>query len=610
MIRSERVVAALDDATRDPAVMAVTIDFWDTLVERAESASVVRMRVCEWVVAEWNLGLSASQLHGAFNDVSKALCIAATQVGRDYEFRASTAWIAVLREMMGSVADLHERAAAVADVEVAENVRATRVHSSVIDALRRLQGIPILVLSDNELAVEQLQSIAAAHDLHLPSVLVSSTEGRTKRSGRLFEAALQELCQPPTNVLHVGDDDWGDRRMPKRLGIRIPVLPIPPVEHGAQTSMPPTGPKMRSAQAVFRPDLLGRAVAHFIRFVEAEIERTSAERVIFVGSEGTFFSQFFAERKRNDDVVYQVTNLGRRHFLGAAIARDPSWVVQRCLVSGIRVAGIGSLAVDPDGSRGSFSEAEQAGRSLVEEFWEAGRVDSGSLPLGAEVYQDVARRRTKDIGADVNSSGLLVVDIGYRATSARAISMTLGRDVTSVGMFGEARYLNGRSGRFTSWLRIATPDEEAPKGSAQATGIPRVLLPLEVLLAAGPRAPRADVQMDVMRRDLSMAAQRELASVGGESSENRLDDVAVWTALIEEPPRAFARSVFRAFHEDDLQGVRGEWVPRSTRILRDRREWLEGSTALLTPVGAVFLDGAVRVAKRVRDLTRGDGRQG
>lgn len=604
MSRSTLVAAALREASSDQTLHAITIDFWDTLVERSASPWQVRRRVCAWAVAEWALGVSAADLHRLYDDVAEGLAIAATQIGLDYEYRASTAWMAVLRECMGEDQRLGEFAEALAQEEIVQNVRATSVAPDVVAALRNLDVLPFAVVSDNEMSPDQLGSIAREHGLELPRIFVSSEQGLTKRSGRLFHHVLEALELSSDRVMHIGDDDVGDRQTPRRLGMKLPATRIPSAVHSEQAS---TKRHAEPAKTFSQPgpEALGRTVANFVLFVEREISVVGADRVVFLGSEGSFFSEFFSSRSQGDDVIYQVVNLGRRHFLGAALARDPDWVIQRCLVSGTSLTSIGAIVADPYGNRTDVADYASAARPVIESFWRTGWVDPESMPLPAHEYDSVALARSAELGASAGESSLLVVDVGYRATSARAIGALVKCRVSSVGMFGEARYLEGRPNRMVSWLGV---DAELVATGGSSASIPRVLLPLEVLLASGPRAPRHDARLAKFQRSIVASAHQHLREGLELTQKARAADADSWTALVVQPSRGLARSIFEAIHEDDLQrdsAGGGGWRPR---LLDDRKRWRQGVTAVLTPVGASLLDWSVSAVVSLRRRFRSVGR--
>ena len=604
MTREGAVVAALRQAAADPSVNAVTIDFWDTLVERIEPANDVRSAVCAWAVAEWSLPLNAADVHALFDDVAAALSSAATQIGLDYEYRASTAWSAVLREILGGGTLQAERVQAIALAEVRLSVQRTRVAPAVVSEMLKMPRLPIVVVSDNEMSAGQLSAIASAHGLALPRILVSSEHGRTKRSGALLKAALVEASEPAQRVMHIGDDERGDRVMPARLGMRVPDVPVPPAEHMGTQSLGASGSAARHGSDRVAPDRLGGSVAHFVRFVQAEIRRVEPDRVVFLGSEGSYFSQFFTSREDGDGATYQVASLGRRHFLGGAVARDPSWVVQRCLVSGIPVSSIGAVLVDPNGEQPRQAEAEVVGPRAVESFWRSGQVRVAELPLAPSAYEDAAGERVRELGIVNDRERLLVVDVGYRATAAQAIALLAGNDVHSVAMFGEARYLVAGSERFTWWLSVKATQWGTSTTDPGEEAVPKVTPPLEVLLAAGPRAPLGDSTLASTRRAIASAASRHLVTTSSLGEAERLMDAETWTALIEAPPRAVARSVLRALHDDDLHSAFAPARSRRPRALQDRVNWKQGSDAMLTRLGGAMLDSCVSTARRLRGRFR------
>jgi FMN phosphatase YigB (HAD superfamily) len=591
----------LREAVSREGIAGVTIDFWDTLVERTQPADLVRARVCDWIVTEWGMPLTGPQLHAVFDDMATAMCVASLDIGQEYEYRSAAVWRCVLREVADcDEAESADRAVRIYAAEVRESIAGSTVNPEVRRALAEAGQLPSLVVSDNEMSSEQLSAIAAGHGLRLPRILVSSEQGRSKRSGALLLDALRHLALEPARVMHIGDDPMGDRKSPRNLGMQLPSSAIP------ASGMPstPSGPDGQSAGRPHRgvtPEGLGMAVGHFVADAQRTLRAAGSANVILVGSEGAFFSTFFDRRPEGDDNVYLVSNLGRRHFLGAALCRDPSWVVQRSVLSNVRAEGLGALALDPLAHAREDSEAWRVGCELVLQLWSEGVVEADSLPRSAETYEAARGVRLRGLGLGLGVGEawreVVVIDIGYRATSARAIGMLADRRVTSLALFGDRPYIAGESLEASAWLSLEGRRTSPAEGQME---IPRELLPLEVLLAEGPRAPRGDAHLVAFRREVVSSARRSLAQGEIPGPGSKAQDAEAWTALVTRPPRDFARSVFDALHIDDLQSPPRR--RRRPRLLTDRAAWLPGSNAVLGSAGGALLDRVLDVARKTRML--------
>jgi hypothetical protein len=85
----------------------------------------------------------------------------------------------------------------------------------------RQAGLKLLITSDMYLSAEALSELLARHGLGgFSAIYVSSTQGRTKFSGKLFDHLLEQESIAPFRVLHVGDHPWSDGIAPASRGIR------------------------------------------------------------------------------------------------------------------------------------------------------------------------------------------------------------------------------------------------------------------------------------------------------------------------------------------------------------------------------------------------------
>ena len=85
----------------------------------------------------------------------------------------------------------------------------------------RQAGLKLLITSDMYLSAEALWDLLARHGLGgFSAIYVSSTQGRTKFSGKLFDHLLEQESITPFRVLHVGDHPWSDGIAPASRGIR------------------------------------------------------------------------------------------------------------------------------------------------------------------------------------------------------------------------------------------------------------------------------------------------------------------------------------------------------------------------------------------------------
>ncbi len=83
----------------------------------------------------------------------------------------------------------------------------------------------ILVISDMYLPQNKIAKILGKLGIQYDALFVSSEVQKTKGSGNLFLRVLAELKLQPADVLHIGDNKWGDFLMPMRLGMGAVHIP-------------------------------------------------------------------------------------------------------------------------------------------------------------------------------------------------------------------------------------------------------------------------------------------------------------------------------------------------------------------------------------------------
>ena len=91
----------------------------------------------------------------------------------------------------------------------------------------RQTGTRIVAVSDTALSAAELTVLI--NHFHGPGLIdrvYSSADAQaSKRYGTLFSAVLENESVAPSRVLHIGDDDIADFRMPTSMGLRALHLP-------------------------------------------------------------------------------------------------------------------------------------------------------------------------------------------------------------------------------------------------------------------------------------------------------------------------------------------------------------------------------------------------
>jgi FMN phosphatase YigB (HAD superfamily) len=114
-------------------------------------------------------------------------------------------------------------------IELAVEKTALSANAALATLLRqqRQAGMRVIAVSDTALSTSELaELINHFHGPGLIDRIYSSADAQTsKRFGGLFAAVLEAEAVPPSSVLHIGDDETADFRVPDKMGIKTLHLP-------------------------------------------------------------------------------------------------------------------------------------------------------------------------------------------------------------------------------------------------------------------------------------------------------------------------------------------------------------------------------------------------
>lgn len=201
-------------------------------------------------------------------------------------------------------------------IEVEVERASLRPNLALAASLRacKAMGRRVVAISDTALSAAAIEMlIERHHGAGLLDATYSSAQcGSTKREGGLFRLVLAEQGVAPGRMLHLGDDDHADHRVPGILGIRTIHLPRPGWRrkasraHGAVVELQRTlrsDTPRRGASSVsiadpfaFGRDVLGPIVAEFclaIWLFAAEAERHDDAALLFCARGGIGIRECF-----------------------------------------------------------------------------------------------------------------------------------------------------------------------------------------------------------------------------------------------------------------------------------------------------------------------------
>lgn len=203
-----------------PAVELLTLDFFDTLVTRTVAQPTHVFAVME------------QQLVSEFGDKWDGFAVhrvLAEQRARDNSAKVDSMRDITFSEILQELAD--EMNLTPQEVDVIRNLECVTEVSLTVPvafgkALTKLaseRGIPMLIVSDNYMNSQHLMNVAHAAGYHWVTqkhIMVSCEHAGLKDNGVLWKQVLTEAKVKPINILHVGDHEVADGKMPAALGVK------------------------------------------------------------------------------------------------------------------------------------------------------------------------------------------------------------------------------------------------------------------------------------------------------------------------------------------------------------------------------------------------------
>lgn len=221
---------SLDDLHKSiDEIELISTDVFDTLLLRHGKSQRSRIAVGEarfsQLLRERNLIVGKGELVKARLLAQKFAYRALNAGGGAGEVRL-TDIISSQLALLGLPGNLAEERLA---IELAVEKTALSANAALATLLRRYRqaGVRIIAVSDTGLSAERLgELINHFHGPGLIDGIYSSADAQaSKRYGGLFSAVLEAEAVSPSQILHIGDDEIADVRVPGAMGIKTAHLP-------------------------------------------------------------------------------------------------------------------------------------------------------------------------------------------------------------------------------------------------------------------------------------------------------------------------------------------------------------------------------------------------
>ncbi|WP_069883367.1 hydrolase [Bosea sp. BIWAKO-01] len=206
----------------------VSTDVFDTLLLRTHRSERSRIMAAEQ--------LFALVLERAGHSVSATLLVAARLEAQRLAYRSldmagggEVRLVDIIRRQLAILGLPNSFVAARVAIEIEIERQSLRPNLALADALRRCRsgGKRVVAVSDIALPTAALETlITAFHGADLVDRVYSSADmATTKRRGDLFDLVMREEAVQAGRILHIGDDEAADHRIPSMMGMQTLYVP-------------------------------------------------------------------------------------------------------------------------------------------------------------------------------------------------------------------------------------------------------------------------------------------------------------------------------------------------------------------------------------------------
>jgi len=598
------LVTMLGRLVTDKSIRAVSFDFFDTLVEREHAdPHMVFVKMAEDPV------LKATGVRDF-----KTLRVEAERLARSQ--KRSEVTLSDIYRQLGRLSGLPEsETARLAEVEKAAElgVLIARPLGLAILEHARQRKLKLAITSDfyigKDFLCEVMRRLKIRHDDI--AVLVSSESGHTKHHGQLFDHLARALQVPVQHIMHIGDNPVSDYEQPRARGMAAGLIPtsqklisprsavdtfaihgegaeaatvhLQAIQRFRQMEVVPGQPLLREA-AELGFKILGPVIADFERFVMKIARIQRADQLVFLARDTRLlFDLVSSDREAKADLPADGPDLSyllvsRQCMLGTALTRHCAIteVVERDYTE-FSFAGIlrERFLLDTDDIRAVFAQHRWLER---EKFARTPGKYAQTVTLFTEyahkvfpATRPVAVARAEAYGAYLQSvfsqdKAPLLVDIGYRGTTQKALSSQFGiesnaayfmtwPEVSSVAEYGLGAWTYVEPGSRlqrvltsrVSLLELLLSDPES--GSLKYFGSDG-----NAVFSENPLSTEQRQYLNTVHRFAMAYARNPPAQGSARPAKNRDEAVLQGlAAVLTEPPRGF-RSLFQHSTFEDRFG--------------------------------------------------------
>lgn len=281
-------------------------DFFDTLVSRNCHPEEVKMRWCSQIIDVFGLNISTKKLYEIRIKCEAAICQSNFNKHEELEFEYA-ALLSLMLDILSAKYSLNISRRVFLDIaqdielEIEKSVQ--RLNDDVVTFFRKAKerNKKIYIVSDFYMGADFIKKLVKHHKVeHLIDAYFTSSDFlKTKRSGNLYEAVLDECNLDPSTTFMIGDNYHSDVEMSQRNGLYALHIPRDfsfyekSLSLAKKTSLVKKSFRKPLKEKCFDFNWMVIPLFVFIARLHNRLVQDNVKNVVFLAREGEFLKELF-----------------------------------------------------------------------------------------------------------------------------------------------------------------------------------------------------------------------------------------------------------------------------------------------------------------------------
>jgi len=291
----------------------LSLDLWDTVIRRKCHPDTIKEKTADYLMTNYYEYIV--EKFRSVSDLTKNRICCEREIGEEtrekgmdneYEIhKVFERWIKVVMPQYPDRAGLVDQ---LYNFELHTEIKNAYLDPTIVSVVQNIPHDQLVYISDFYAGTDFLNEILnhIGCPLQFDKQYVSCDCGFNKRSGRLFEYAVNDMKTTPEEQLHMGDNQYSDVEIPQGKGIHA-VIYLPNEEHEIRVQKEKQYAELKKDEMV--PCKFGKLMAKgeisvfFYGFVHWIIEsclQDDIDEIYFFTREGEFYKQVYDEIIKNE----------------------------------------------------------------------------------------------------------------------------------------------------------------------------------------------------------------------------------------------------------------------------------------------------------------------